>query len=117
MIRVRTIYQGAGSLRYGVERLVDSLTFDFETKAFAASVSPTNATAPMVADPAPFVGRWRADLESPPEEFPDGYYLITIVDKETPVGLLQTMLHDGNDATGPKISPMATLQFPMSIGR
>lgn len=118
MIRVRTFVvdgKTPGLLRYGVERLADSLTFDFQAQAFAASVSPTNATAPMTADAAPFAGRWRADLDAPVEQFPDGCYLITVVDGDTTVGLMQTMLRDGDDAISPKVSPMATLQFPVVI--
>ncbi len=96
-LRIRFQHSTGATLGYSIERLSDGSFFDNFDTTFKAS--PSTPIAALPEDAGIFVGRYKANVNTP--TFVDGDYVITIHDLSVSVvvGQLACVMHSGDDAT------------------
>ena len=109
-LRIRFQYPSGSKLGYSIERLSDSMLYDFSQAAFVAS--PATLISSLPEDTGSFIGRFRATLSpTPSSQFSDGDYVVTVHDlanSNAVVAELAATFHSGDDATvfpAPAIDP------------
>ena len=109
-LRIRFQYPTASRLGYSIERLSDSMLYDFSNSTFVAS--PATPISPLPEDAGIFIGRYRSTLSpTPSSQFSDGDYVVTVHDQASSsavVAELAATFHSGDDATAfptPAIDP------------
>lgn len=100
-LRIRYQYPTGSSLGYSIERLSDSLIYDFSSLTFSSS--PTSPISPLPEDTGIYIGRYKTTLASTPTaQFTNGDYVVTVHNKgagNAVVGELAVAMYNGSDGT------------------
>lgn len=120
-LRIRFAHPTASRLGFSIERLADGLFYDFGDGTFKAK--PALAFADLPEDAGLYRGRFRVDVDTPPAQFLDGDYCVTIHDEPSlafgtadVVACLAVTLHGGDDATVFPLVHLPPGTYPFAVG-